>query len=140
MVYYNILLYNNMHTLSYYSHIVPMLPIHSEQHNLCLLEDLHKLCMLEAESARKGAFVARGMTSWLELAEYSECPVWLDSPKMFNFPLVLAINPSLLDSSVERVAEAVSWDVLLELSSRSKGLLVSRSIICRAFVARLVVD
>ena len=101
-----------------------MLPIHSEQHSLCLLEDLHKLCMLEAESARKGAFVARGMTSGVGLAAYSGCPVWLESPKMFDFPLV----------------EALSWDMLLETPTRSRGLLVSGSTISRAFVAHLVVD
>ena len=96
--------------------------------------------MYAGSGVSKGAFVACGITSGVELAAYSECPVWLESPKMFDFPLVLAINPSLLDSSVECVAEAVSWDMLLEMSSRSRGLLVSGSTTRRAFVARLVLD
>ena len=88
--------------------------------------------MLEVESAR------RDMSSWFEL----EGPVWLVSSEVLDFPLILAINSSLLASCVRLGTEAGSGGLLMllvETLTRSTGLLVLGSRIGRAFAARLVV-
>ena len=78
----------------------------------------------------------------VSLAVCSEGSVWLESSETFDFPLILAINSSLLASWVGLVTEAGSGDLLLlllETPTRSRGLFVSGSTIRRAFVARLLV-
>ena len=99
--------------------------------------------LLEVESARSGDSVVCGISCWVEPAVHSELGSgWLESSEMFDFPLILAINSSLLASWVGIVTEAGSGDLLLlllETPTRSRGLLVLVSTISRAFVARLVV-